>query len=150
MLPEVEEKLQANTSFKKLVTSAMSTAIKMQLDALTLNGGAPTNAAEQKVLDWCRNKMQTGSVFDHSKSTLEANLIYVGGMLTMFDDEAGDDIVYTESAQGALIIDWNGSKPIMVLKVQTNAYLYGLAGVTAEDFAKTELINGVWSIPVVE
>ncbi|WP_428743162.1 hypothetical protein [Tenacibaculum sp.] len=138
MLPSKEQKLMNNTSFKQLVTSAMSSCIKSELDRLTVpvQTAAPVNLAEKKLLDWLREKMRTGSILNHQTNGLLANDIHVSALLAMFDDTSEDDITTNEDAQGAIIIDWDLSKSVIVNKIMSSGYLYGLASVINEDFSR--------------
>ena len=125
-----------NTIFKQLVTSAMGSCIKSELDRLTVpvETAAPTNYAETKLLAWLREKMMKGSIMDHTQKGMLANEIYVGGVLSMFDDSEDDDIKNTEDPQGAIVVDLDKTKPIIMGKVMLNGYLYGLAGCENSDF----------------
>lgn len=143
MLPSVEEKLQANTSFKKLVTSSLTRAMKIKSDDLTIGEGLK-NKADALLLDYIRSKVSNGSILNHQVGTLQANDMYVAAILSMFDDSDEDNIVAKEDAQGALVIDWDLSKPIVITKIEENSYLYMLAGATPEDFSRIIFYKGAW------
>ncbi len=132
MIPQIEQKLMNNTGFKQLVLSAMSRLVKTELDRLTVDG-EPINVAEQKLLVYLRNIMRNGGIQDAVNPTMvKAN--HMVAILTMFNDSEEDSIVYTEDSQTALIVDWNMSKAILIEKMNTNKYLYGLAACEKSDW----------------
>jgi hypothetical protein len=140
MLPNKEQKLMQNTSFKPM---------KLKSDELTIGVGLQSKA-DEILLNFIREKAKTGSILNHQSRHLEANDIHVGALLSMFDDTINDDIITSENEQDSIIIDWDLSKPVIINKINSNNYLYMLSGATGEDFAKTEQdANGNWIEPTV-
>ncbi len=131
MIPSIEQKLIINTSFKQLVLSAMSRLIKIELDRLTVNN-EPTNLAEQKLLVYLRNIMRNGGIQDAINNTT-AKAIHTIAVLSMFDDSENDTISYELDTQGAIVVNWDSSKSIIMDKIAQNNYLYGLAGCEKSD-----------------
>lgn len=131
MLPQIEQKLMNNTGFKQLVLSAMSLLIKTELDRLTVHS-EPINMADQKLLVYLRNIMRNGGIQDAINNTT-AKAIHTIAVLSMFDDSENDTISYELDTQGAIMINWDSSKPIIMDKIVQNNYLFGLAGCEKSD-----------------
>ena len=138
MLPSIKYKLLDNGEFRALAAMAMTSAIKYELDRLTIPVDTiePDTFAESKLLDWCRKKMQSGSVLDHSSKKIQASQVFVSGCISLFGDtdDVGDKIVYSIGGQGEIIIDFDQSLPILQGEILTQGYLYGLAGCVNGDF----------------
>ncbi len=132
MLPTIEQKLINNTAFKQLVLSAMSRLVKTELDRLTVNA-EPANVAEQKLLTYLRGIMRNGGIQDATNPSF-AKMNHVVAILTMFDDTDVDTIAYTLDAQGAIEVDWDKSKAIIIQKITDNKYLFGLAACDKTDW----------------
>lgn len=146
MLPSREEKLTDSTSFRKLVLQSMARLMKLKADELTVTSQVK-NEADRKLLSWIREKSMTGSIQDHLRNNLTANSTFVSAVLAMFNDTGEDDIEAAEDEQGALVINWDTAKPIVINKLDTNHYLYMLSGAIPEDFAKTHFDGSNWVVP---
>jgi len=141
MTPKIEQKLSGTLNFKKVCLSAIARFIKTELDRLTVNvdDTKPVNNADVKLLVKLKYWMINDGFQDRTNPEVAAQQ-YVTSILSMFNDEPeGDDITYTTDNQGALIVDVNATKPVLIKKIKDNAYLYGLAGVVASDFPEPEV-----------
>lgn len=134
MKTSTKTKLGDNTLFKKTGLLALGRVIKTELDRLTVTA-PPETVADEKLLVKLRWWMINDGFQDKVRPA-ELAQQYTTSILSMFDSADDlDDIKYFDNdAQGAIVIDPDLTEPIIINKIKTNGWLYGLANITAADF----------------
>ena len=147
MLPSKERILKRNDGFRELVLSCFGSCVEQELARVKpLLIQAETEAQDENITEeekytlpdyelrlynWIKKQLKNSDIINPS-SPLQAKPQFIEAVLAMFDDTAGDDIKYAEITEGGKIdldnyVDWDLSKPIIMNKIISSEYLYGLA-----------------------
>lgn len=150
MKPSKKDSLSTNDGFKRLCLASMSRLVKTELDRLTVEGSEEYTGlqsyADNKYLDWLRKVMSRRVVLHDSQKPHFLDQFYVTSILALFDDN-GQDIAAELGENGVYTVDFDGAKPVLMGVIKQSFWLYSLADCTADDFAKNELVDGVWTEP---